>query len=364
VAAGEIGAGFLRSGITRHTCACENDLEVSVTNRKKKIDTVRLQNLSYGHKQSATLRAAIQLDLFTRVSEGARNVSQIASALGLSDLNAERLAVACAALGLLEKEGDQYQNAPDVERFLVRGKPTYVGPWLLFAGMDFEQWKNLADHLKSDTPPKVLGLYESMTEEIAREYHEATYTVGLGAGMLFARDVDLSGRSMILDLGGGSGAYCIAAIQKYPHLKATVLDFEPVCKVAQEFIAQWGMQDRISTYPADFTRDPLPHGADVMIMASNLPQYSEGVLENILTKAYEALLPGGEYHVVGETLNDEKRGPLGPALWGIHEALFGSEGRAHSEKEVRGYLENAGFVDVRVHSFIPGSLTRITGRKP
>jgi len=339
-------------------------VEVSVTNPKKKVDTVRLQNLSYGHKQSATLRAAIELGLFTGVSGGAADIPRIADALGLSGLNAERLVVACTALGLLEKEGDRYRNAPDVERFLVQGKPTYVGPWLLFAGMDFEQWKNLGDFLKSDSAPRVLGLYESLTEEIAREYHEATYTVGLGAGMLFARDVDLSARSMILDLGGGSGAYCIAAIQRYPHLKATVLDFEPVCKVAQEFIAQWGMQDKISTCPADFTRDELPRGADVMIMASNLPQYSESVLEKILTKAYEALLPGGEYHVVGETLDDEKRGPLGPALWGIHEGLFGSEGRAHSEKEVRGYLEHAGFIDVQVHSFIPGSLTRITGKKP
>jgi len=335
-----------------------------VQNRKKKVNTVRLQNLSYGHKQSATLRAAVQLDLFTKVSQGASDISEIAGALGLSELNAERLVVACAALELLEKDGEKYRNAPDVERFLVQGKPTYVGPWLLFAGMDFEQWKNLADHLQSDTPPKVLGLYESLTDEIAGEYHDATYTVGLGAGMLFARDVDLSGRSLILDLGGGSGAYCIAAIQRYPHLKAIVLDFEPVCNVAKEFIAQWGMQDRISTHPGDFTRDPLPPDADVMIMASNLPQYSESVLERVLKKAYEALTPGGEYHVVGETLDDEKRGPLGPALWGLHEALFGSEGRAHSEEEVKAYLGNAGFVDVQVHQFIPGSLSRITGRKP
>ena len=80
-------------------------------------------------------------------------------------------------------------------------------------------------------------------------------------------------------------------------------------------------------------------------------------------KAYRALRPGGELHVVGETLDDEKRGPLGPALWGLHEALFGSAGRAHSEGEVRGYLERAGFAEVRVHPFVPGSLTRITGNK-
>jgi hypothetical protein len=123
------------------------------------------------------------------------------------------------------------------------------------------------------------------------------------------------------------------------------------------------MQDQISTHAGDFTRDPLPPGADVMIMASNLPQYNEKVLERVLTKAYDALVPGGEFHVVGETLDNDKCGPLGPALWGVHEALFGSEGRAHSEKEVIGYLEKVGFVDAHVHPFVPGSLTRITGRK-
>lgn len=330
----------------------------------KKVNTVRLQNLSYGHKQSAVLRAAIQLDLFTAVSQGATGLSDIASALGLSALNTERLVVACTALNLLEKDAEGYRNLPDVERFLVKGKPTYVGPWLIFNGWDFERWKDLADILQSENPPNVLGLYGSLTEDMARIYHEATYSVGLGAGMLFARDVDLSSRSLILDLGGGSGAYCIAAIQRYPHLRAIVLDFEPVCRIAREFIAKWGLQEQIATHPGDFTSDPFPSGADVMIMASNLPQYNEEVLLRVLRKGYEALTPGGEYHVVGETLDNDKCGPLGPALWGVHEALFGSEGRSHSEEEVMGYLKAAGFADVQAHTFIPGSLTRITARKP
>ena len=331
---------------------------------KKRVNTVRLQNLSYGHKQSAALRAAVEVGLFTCISQGASSIPDIANAAGISALNAERLAVACTSLGLVEKEGEEYRNAPDVERFLVKEKMTYIGPWILFNGWDFERWKDLAEIMKSDDPPKVLGLYESLDDEMARVYHDATYTVGLGAGMLFARDVDLSNRSRILDLGGGSGAYCIAAVQKYPHLRATVMDFEPVCKIAQGFISQWGMEDKISTKPGDFTSDALPFGADVMIMASNLPQYNEEVLGRVLKKAYEALAPGGEYHVCGETLDNDKCGPVGPALWGLHEALFGSEGRAHSEEEVIGYLERAGFVDAQVHAFVPGSLTRITGYKP
>ena len=334
-----------------------------MTEQKRKVDTIRLQNLSYGHKQAATLMAAVELDLFTFVSRGTDRLPALAAAMGLNRLNAERLVTSCTALALLEKYGDQYLNAVDVERFLVKDKMTYIGPWLLFNGLDFEKWKDLANYLKSDNQPKALGLYETLNDEMARVYHEATYSVGLGAGMLFARDVDMSGRSKVLDLGGGSGAYCIAAVQKYPQLQAVVLDFEPVCKIADEFIAQWGLQESIKTHPGDFTNDPFPEGADVMIMASNQPQYDGDALLEVLTKAYQALLPAGEFHLVGETLDDEKKGPLGPALWGLHEALFESRGRSHSEEEVVGYLENAGFVEVQVHSFVPGSLSRITGRK-
>ncbi|MEE8540828.1 MAG: methyltransferase dimerization domain-containing protein, partial [Desulfobacterales bacterium] len=99
--------------------------------KKEKLNTVRLQNISYGHRQSAVLRAAIELGLFTAVSEGASTFSRIAGALGISELNAERLVVACASTGLMQKSGDGYANASDVERFLVKGKQSYIGPWLL-----------------------------------------------------------------------------------------------------------------------------------------------------------------------------------------------------------------------------------------
>lgn len=334
-----------------------------MTDSKKKVGTIRLQNLSYAHKQAAVLMAAVKLDLFTIISQGAGTLSEIGRALKISSLNTERLVVACNALELIYKENGIYRNAGDVERFLVKEKPTYIGPWLIFAGSGFEQWKDLAEYLSSDEPPNVLGVYESLTEESAREYHQATYSVGLGAGILFAREVDMSTRTKILDLGGGSGAYCIAALQKYPQLTATVMDFEPVCKIARGFIADWNLEDSISTLSGDFTKDDFPADADVMIMASNLPQYNQDVLESIFLRANQALLPGGEFHLVGETLDNEKTGPLGPALWGLHEVIFGSHGRSHSEQEVISYLEKAGFENVTAHSFIPGSLSRISGQK-
>ena len=332
--------------------------------KKGKVDTIRLQNIVYGHKTAGILMAAVELDLFSKISGGATTIEDIAGALEITPLNAHRLVAAVTGMGLLTKDGGNYYNAPDAERFLVKEKKSYAGPWMLMQKRDFERWKDLADLLRSKKPTSVLGGYESYTYEKARALHEATYSVGLGAGMRFSRDVDLSDRSMILDIGGGSGAYCIAALQKYPHLKAVIFDLEPTCRVADEFIAQWELSDKITTHPGDFTKDPFPPGADIMIQASNLPQYSAERLIELFKKGYGAMQPGGEYHLVGEALDDEQGGPLGPSLWGISEVFAGSEGRSHSEKEVQGYLEEAGFVDVTINPFIPGSLSRITGKKP
>ena len=331
---------------------------------QKKVDTIRLQNLSYGIKTASVLIAAVELDLFSKISEGATTIPDIAAVLKISSLNTHRLVTACTGMELLIKNGQNHINAPDVEKYLVKGKRNYAGPWMLVSKQAFERWKDLTDLLRSPKPTSILGGYGSWTYESAKAFHQASYSVGLGAGMRFARDVDMSDRSLILDIGGGSGAYCIAALQRYHHLKAIVFDLEPVCRVADEFIAEWQLSDSISTHPGDFTEDLFPPGADIMIQASNLPGYSEKHLIDLFKKGYGAMKPGGEYHLVGEAVNDEKGGPLGPSLWGIEEVFSGSEGRAHSEQEVQRYLEAAGFVNVQISAFIPGSLSRITGHKP
>lgn len=330
-----------------------------------RLDTVRLQRLARAYRESATLMAAVELGLFTRVARGADTIDRLAAALDLAPANAERLATACVALRLLERDGNRLRNVPDVARYLVEGKPGYAGPWILFTKPDWSDWGDLARRLREKRPPVVLGRYaEDFTVEAARAYHEATYSIGLGAGRRFVRQVDLSTRQRLLDLGGGSGCYCIAAAQAHPGLTAVVLDLPPVVEVAREFIASHGLSDRVTAEPCDFTRDPFPPGADVVVMASNLPQYSASIVRDVVGKAYGALLPGGEMHLIGEMLDAARTGPPDPALWGLAEALHASTGRAHSVAECVDYLRDAGFRDVTARDFVPGVLVRVSGTRP
>jgi hypothetical protein len=330
-----------------------------------RVDTVRLQRISKSFWESAALMSAVELGVFTAVSRGNTTVEAVARAVGIEDVNAERLMTALAAMTLLVRDGDRFANAPDVERFLVEGSPSYAGPWMLFGKPRWQAWGRLTEHLRVPRErQRVLGMYDAtFTVERAREYHAATYSIGLGAARRFHRQVDLSGRRRIMDLGGGSGCYCIVAAQKYPDIRAIVLDLPPVVVVTREYLARAGVESRVSAEPCDFTVDPLPRDADVAIMASNLPQYSREIVGAVVQRVYDALLPGGEFHLIGEMLDADRAGPLAPALWGLSEAVNDSTGLAHSVPECMGYLERAGFARVEAHEFIPETLTRVVGRK-
>jgi SAM-dependent methyltransferase len=326
-------------------------------------DSTRLQDLALSSWKTAALMSAVDLGLFTVVSRGAGTVPEIARVLDLSSTNTERLVGVLCALDLLRKEGGRLRNADDVERFLVEGGRDYAGPWILFTRPDWEKWGRLTEFLRAKDE-SVLGMYETLSVEDARRYHRATYSIGVGAGRRFLRQVDLRGRRLLLDLGGGSGAYSIVAARAHPELRAIVFDLPPVAEVAREFIERAGVAERVRAQPGDFTRDPLPNDVDVAIMASNLPQYSPDIIRSVIRRAFEALVPGGEMHLIGETLDDDRMGPVGPALWGLAEALHRSTGVAHSQTDCVGYFEAAGFVDVSTTPFVKGTLTRISGTRP
>ncbi len=331
---------------------------------EKRVDTVRLQNMAMGFWQSASLMAAVELGLFTAISKGAGNAAEIATILQITERNADRLATVCRTMDLLETADDgRYRNAADVEHFLVEGEPGYAGPWILFTKPRWEKFGNLTEFLRQ-SEEAVLGQYEGLTIEAARRMHEATYSVGMGAARRFVRQVDLSGHKKILDLGGGSGAYSITAAKTHPHINAVVFDLPPVAVVANEYIAEHGVEDRVTAVGGDFTADVLPEDCDIAIMASNLPLYSREIAAKVVRRACEALLPGGEMHLIGETLRDDRSGPVGPALWGLAEAINGSTGMAHTDADCIGYFEAAGFKNITVHEFIPGTLSRIVGTKP
>jgi len=327
-----------------------------------RVDSSRLQHFALAYWESAALMSAVDLGVFTALSKGAGTVETLAESIGITVTNTDRLLAVLRAMDLIHEVDGKLVNAADTQRFLVEGDRDYAGPWIQFTRPSWDKWGNLTEHLRSETE-SVLGMYDGLTVDGARIYHQATYSIGVGAGRRFVRHVDLSKKRKMLDLGGGSGAYSIVATQSHPDLEAIVFDLPPVAVVAREFIERAGVSGQVQAVGGDFTCDAFPTGVDVAVMASNLPQYSRELIGQVVQRTFDVLIPGGQMHLIGETLNDDRNGPVGPALWALNEALAGSTGVAHTDAECVSYFTDAGFVDVQVHEFVKGTLTRVTGTR-
>ena len=330
-------------------------------------DSIRLQNLARAYRHAGILKAGIQLDLFTVISKGTREISQIADQVGISVQNARKMVDICCALDLLTFKDGEYFNAPDVERYLVKGEKRYLGVWL---GTEqeslFSAWADVAPILTGEKPPVSTGYYdEAWTDvEAAHLFNQATYNVGLGGGRKLARVWDFSNHSLMVDLGGGSGAYSIAIAEAYPHMKAVVNDYPTMCASAERFIAEAGFSDRVTTLPGDVVEVDYPTDADVMLLSSNMPNFSNDAFRTILKKACKALAPGGTMIILAEAIYDDHSGPLQASLWYMDETILGGPGETRTMSETCDWMKEAGFEDIQVSEFARDILTLITAKKP
>src|SRR5438046_1521031 len=70
----------------------------------------------------------------------------------------------------------------------------------------------------------------------------------------------------LLHVGGGTGIYAIACVQQNPELRAAVWDRPEVLKVAREMVDAYGVADRVELVPGDMFADPVPAGADAILL--------------------------------------------------------------------------------------------------
>ena len=340
---------------------------------EKKLTVTRLNDIAFAFKQSGTLVGAIELNIFTAVSEcdGPADPGTIAKKINLPVDAVERLMIGCAALGVLEKDGEKYTNAPDVEKFLVKTSRTYFGDFLVFESLfEYDLWKGIATNMKRKSiatdQKQSLKNYDITAGDpgAARAFTEAGYNSAISSAHKLAKEFDFSRFSLWIDLGGGSGAFPIAAATRHPNFHAIVMDFPNVVAVADEFITNAGLSDRIQTQAGNFVTDEFPKGADLISYITPLQSYEKDEVVFLLKKAFDAVQPGGSIIVIDYMMNNTKTGPLDPVFHNLSGVVQDFPGRVNSESEFCEYLANAGFIDMEVNEFVPGVTSRIIARKP
>jgi hypothetical protein len=313
-----------------------------------------------------TLCVALEFRLFTHLAGHTTPLMQIASTLVLPERAVARLLYACAALGLVHASPQGFCNTPVAEKYLVEGQPTFIGSYVqMFDALGYHRWEQLSTALRQDAPVDELHHpyhYLDADAEAARSFLAAQHAGSLSLGYALARRLDFRPFRCLLDLGGGSGAYTVEILRHYPHLQAIIFDFPAVCHIADTMMRQEGLSDRVRTVAGDYEQDVLPAGPDVVLWSGNLHASSPQRCARVLQKLHDLLPTGGMLLLHDYLLDDTHTGPLIPALLALHMTLVSADGQVYSAVELRLLLEQAGFVEISVQTFLAGHSSLVSAR--
>ena len=297
-----------------------------------------LLELQWQFRASRVLMTAHQLGIFEALREPQR-AKEVAAQCGTDAGMTEKLLVACSALGVVRRDNDHFMLTQLAVDTLLPESPRYLGGVLDHGETLWWASTGLPDIVRTGgrgAVPKPPDVFMSRWHE---NWIWAMHGIAAnGVGQWVARQLDLSDRKLMLDVGGGPGTYSIALCQRFPKLGAVVWDLSQTIDIARQVIERFHMEDRIAVKEGDWNYDELGTGYDCLLM-SNIMHGPGFQAEERLNRVIRALVPGGLLIVHDFLLNNDKSGPLPAALFNL---MIG----AYTVNELISIIRSAGFADV------------------
>lgn len=322
----------------------------------------RLLEVSGSYWQTCALHAGVKQGIFTALGGSSLSAEDVARETSSSLRGTTALLNALTAMGLLMREDDHYRNTHESRMHLDGGSEVYIGHMILHHHHLMESWAKLPVAVKGGRPIRKRSTFRN--REIRESFLMGMFNLASRLAPRIVRDVDLTGRRHLLDLGGGPGTYAIHFCRRYAGLRATVFDLKTTRPFAMKTIRRFGLEDRIAFRAGNYLEDDLGEGYDAAWLSHILHGEGPEDCRKIVAGAAAALEPGGILIVHEFILNDAKDGPLHPALFSLNMLLGTPEGRSYSEAEIRDMLAAAGLRDIRRLPFqAPNDSGLIAGRK-
>ena len=305
--------------------------------------------------------AAEKLQVFRKLHGKKLSAAVIGRKIGVRGWRIEAFLAALVSIGLLKKTGKTYSNTALADKYYVRERSIY---WTtLFSEAcrkEYQAFSVLEEMLTTERSyASILGIesgdYVGEMERNSQWAHDFThmlYYYHMPHAKALADNLDLSNYRSVLDVGGGSGVMSIPLVRMFKHLKAYVLDIEPVVLVARKIIRREKLQGRIDTLVGDMKKH-IPGGYDVIMFCD-----SELGGVGTLKMAYESLPEGGLVVLVEDFSSDDYTVPLYRLMWQLRSNSFWLKNKG----QMVAMLKEGGFTAIKSRRIYEDTWL-ITGRK-
>ena len=327
---------------------------------------------------SFALLAGLQLGLFTTLDRGSATAIELAGIIGVNKRRLRELLHALTSIQLLKIEQDatptgesatdekevRFRNSVEASRFLVSGKPSYVGGHEDLLAIVWESALKSADSIRAGQPKARKDFARMPEEELAR-FLGGLHLGAVERGREMASTKWLGNYRRVADIGGGSGGLAIGLAKELPHLQATVFELPSVTNITQKFVSQADVATRIDILPVDFglnsnmhslDKDCISQKFDAAIMVSFIQVLSPEHAGRAIVKSFDILRPGGFIYIIGVGILDDNRiTPVNGSLFNLIFSSIYEDGRSYTISEHRNWLNKAGFKDIKLDELSDGT---------
>jgi hypothetical protein len=319
----------------------------------------QIMQLGFGFWGSKTLLSAVELGVFSQLASGPASEEDLRKRLGLHERSSRDFLDALVALGMLERGDGGYRNTPATDLFLDRAKPTYIGGILEMANARlYGFWGSLTEALKTgELQNEAKGGGEDLFSALYKDpdalrgFAAAMSAVSAGAALAIAEKFPWERYQTFCDVGAAQGAMPVHLAMRHPHLTGIGFDLPALEPIFDEFVAGFGLQDRLRFEGGDFFADPMPK-ADVLVMGHILHDWGMDEKRKLLQSAHDALPDGGALIVYEAIIDDERRENAFGLLMSLNMLIETEQGFDYSGADCCGWMAEIGFRDSYVEPLV------------
>jgi ubiquinone/menaquinone biosynthesis C-methylase UbiE len=313
----------------------------------------RIFNTLTAFQQTDALKAAIELDIFTKIGEGANQPASLAKAIGAAERGARILADYVTIFGFLTKENGKYGLTPESAIFLDRRSPAYMGSMANFLAAEThrENFSHIAEAVLKGGAAGDHGNNFKPKDEFWVEFARSMAPLAVpGAEFIATLTSTAEGQpSKVLDIAAGHGMFGITIARRNPKAQVVQLDWPAVLEVAKQNAQKFGVADRISWRPGSAFETEYGEGYDYVLLTNILHHFDPPGCERMLRRVHAALKPGGKAITLEFVPNEDRVSPPLAAAFSLIMLSNTDAGDAYTFSQFEKMFRNAGFTKTALH---------------